>query len=223
MVDLVEGTHLFISLLIAQSKNATTFIVSRRRKRRQRSEKRRLERAAHKERQKEMLAARKRLLDRANETPEERAARLTRVWTTLSTNLLSALSGNLELPPSEDLPKLFDPTVMMEDGGDSMVIQLRNAIRLVHSALQENQAARALALARKMWDIWPEAAPSNEGENEGEDDCEGEDLAREKMRAVQSGLEPSKVAEYTALRKIFVLDLAGELLYAIHLISGESE
>ncbi|VUZ47273.1 unnamed protein product, partial [Hymenolepis diminuta] len=41
LVDLVEGTHLFISLLIVQSKNATTFIVSRRRKHRQRSEKRR--------------------------------------------------------------------------------------------------------------------------------------------------------------------------------------
>ncbi|VDO05015.1 unnamed protein product [Rodentolepis nana] len=214
LLDLVEVTHLFISLLTFQSKNATTLIVSRRQKRRQRSEKRRLECAAHKQRQKEMLAARKRLLDRANETPEERAARLTRVWTTLSTNLLSALLGNLELPPSEELPELFDPTLMGENESEAMAIQLRNAIRLVHSALHENQAARALALARKMWDIWPEAAPSNEEENEVEDEDGGEDLAREKMKAAQAGLESIKVAEYTSLWKIFVLDLAAEELEA---------
>nr|CDS27480.1 timeless [Hymenolepis microstoma] len=214
LLDLVEVTHLFISLLGVQSKNATTLIVSRRQKRRQRSEKRRRECAAHKQKQKEMLAARKRLLDRANETPEERTARLTRVWTTLSTNLLSALLGNLELPQSEELPELFDPTMMVESGSEAMAIQLRNAIRLVHSALHENQAARALALARKMWDIWPEAAPSNEEENEVEDEDGVEDLARERMKAAQAGLESSKVAEYTALRKIFVLDLAAEELEA---------
>ncbi|KAM7543060.1 hypothetical protein Aperf_G00000000409 [Anoplocephala perfoliata] len=211
LAELVEETHLFISLLVAQSKNASTFIVSRRQKRRQRSENRRLQRAAHRQRQREMLAARKRLLERANETAEERTTRLTGLWTTVSTNLLSALAGNLEVPLGDELPELFDPAAM--EGSEGIAIQLRSAIRLVHSSLHDNQAAKALGIARKMWDIWPESAPlinekGADQEEEEEEEAAEENACSEKMRAVQMGLEPSKVAEYLAMREIFELDLA---------------
>lgn len=210
LAELVEGTHLFISLLIAQSKDVSTLIVARRQRRRQRSENRRLERVTHRKRQKEMLAARKRLLELANETAEERTARLTRLWTTVSANLLSALAGNLEVPLSDELPELFDPAAMEES--ESIATQLQNAIRLVHSSLHDNQAARALGIARKMWDIWPESAPAaNDKSGDQEEEEIEENAVSEQMRAVQMGLEPTKVAEYLAIKKIFDLDLAGKL------------
>lgn len=108
---------------------------------------------------------------------------------------------------SDDLPQLFDPAEVSVDG-ESMVAQLRNAIRLVHTNLHKNQAARSLAIARSMWDIWPEASPSNDVEEEEE----SEDLIKERARAIEAGLGPSQVLEYLALRKIFLLDLTGVLL-----------
>ncbi|VDK36544.1 unnamed protein product [Taenia asiatica] len=207
LVELVEGAHLFISLLIAQAKSTVTLIVSRRQRRRHRREQKRLKYSAHRERQKKLAEARKRLLKRANETPEERSAFLARIWTPLSSNLISALSSTPQLMSSDDLPQLFDPADVSADG-ESMAAQLRNAIRLVHTNLHNNQAVRSLAIARSMWDIWPEALPSNDME-EGE---ETEDLVKEKARAIEAGLGPSQVLEYLALRKIFLLDLTAEEL-----------
>lgn len=187
----------------------STLIISRRQRRRQRNERRRLERAAHRERKREMLEARKRLLERTNETQDERVARLARTWAPLSTNLISALRGDLQLVPFDELPRLFDPAAVATDP-ESMAAQLRNAIRLVHASLHENAAPRAVALARSMWDIWPEAAPNEDEDKADDDDLEEEDLVLEKNRAIQSGLDPPQVAEFLALRKIFLLDLAGE-------------
>ncbi|KAL5963772.1 hypothetical protein TSMEX_008504 [Taenia solium] len=207
LVELVEGAHLFISLLIAQTKSAVTLIVSRRQRRRHRREQKRLNYSAHRERQKKLAEARKRLLKRANETPEERGAFLARIWAPLSSNLISALGSTPQLMSSEDLPQLFDPADVSADG-ESMATQLRNAIRLVHTNLHNNQAARSLAIARSMWDIWPEASPSNDMEEEEET----EDLVKEKARAIEAGLGPPQVLEYLALRKIFLLDLTAEEL-----------
>ncbi|CDI96861.1 timeless [Echinococcus multilocularis] len=210
LIELVEGAHLFINLLTAQAKSMATFIVSRHQRRRHRSEKRRLKYAAHRERRKELVEARKRLLKRANETFEERSALLARIWIPLSSNLISALSGTPQIMSSnDDLPQLFDPADVSADG-ESMAAQLRNAIRLVHTSLHDNQATRSLAIARSMWDIWPEASPCNDVEEEDEE--AKEDLAKEKARAIEAGLEPPQVLEYLALRKIFLLDLTAEEL-----------
>ncbi|KAL5105476.1 hypothetical protein TcWFU_005467 [Taenia crassiceps] len=205
LIELVEGAHLFIDLLLAQAKSAVTLIVSRRQRRRHRNEKDRLKRLAHRERRKKLAEARKRLLKRANETPEERSALLARTWASLSSNLISALSDASQLMSSNDLPQLFDPADVSA-GGKSMTAQLQNAIRLIHSNLHNNQAVRSLAIARSMWDIWPEASPSNDVEEEEED------LLKERARAIEAGLGPSQVLEYLALRKIFLLDLTAEEL-----------
>uniref|UniRef100_A0A0R3WX77 Uncharacterized protein n=1 Tax=Hydatigena taeniaeformis TaxID=6205 RepID=A0A0R3WX77_HYDTA len=210
LVELVEGAHLFINLLVAQAKSAVTLIVSRRQKRRHRSEKRHLKHAAHRERRKELSEARKRLLKRTNATPEERRAFLTRTWASLSSNLLLAFGSTSKNVAPDEIPQLFDPAAVSADG-ESMAAQLRNAICLVYTNLHDKQAERALAIARAMWDIWPEASPSNDVVDEDERE-EEDDLTKEKARAIEAGLEHLQVLEYLALRKIFFLDLTAEEL-----------
>uniref|UniRef100_A0A5K3FGP2 TIMELESS_C domain-containing protein n=3 Tax=Mesocestoides corti TaxID=53468 RepID=A0A5K3FGP2_MESCO len=221
LIDLVEGAHLFISLLTSQEKAAMTLIVSRRQRRRHANEKRRQERAERRRRQQEAAEARRKLRQRANESPEERAARLARTWGVLSTSLLTMLAANKDVVvDDDDLPQLFDPAAAPPDAA-SMAKQLRNAIRLVHTELHANRASRALLIARNMWDIWPEAAPSlDEANQDGEMD---EDLLKEKQRAMEAGLEPAQVAEYTALWRIFLLDLADEQLEVIDASIREDE
>lgn len=207
----MEGAHLFISLLSSQEKTLKTLVVSRRRRRRHLNEAKRRERAERLERQRTAAAARRLARLRVNETPTERSNRLARIWAPLSSSLLSNLAPTATQDVSSDaftepLPELFDPTAALSD--EDMAKQLRNAIRLVHRCLHEGRGTRALAIARSMWDIWPESAPGG-GTSEDAEEEEDEATRREKERALGMGLVPPNVVEFMALRKIFLLDLAG--------------
>ncbi|VDL95134.1 unnamed protein product [Schistocephalus solidus] len=222
LIDLAEGANLFLNLISAQEKTNKTLVVSQRQRRRRRTEEQRKKREQQKQRRRELQAARRRAQRRAGQTPEERAAERRLVWTgdpaagtnnttSLSYRLLRLLAdqnGSLQTAENaEELPQLFDPTAETEaDDRDAVAAQLRNAIRLVHTALQEGRLMQALRIARLMWEIWPESAPTTATMNEqDEHDDDGQDMTR----ALEAGLAPSAVSEFIALKRIFMLDLVG--------------
>ncbi|KAL7058798.1 hypothetical protein AAHC03_013402 [Spirometra sp. Aus1] len=234
LIDLVEGANLFLKLISAQEKVNKTLIVSQRRRRRRRTEEQRKKREQQKQQRRELQAARRRAQRRAEQTPEERTAEQRLIWagdpaaaattTSLSSRILHLLAdqnGGLQTSEdAEELPRLFDPTAETEaDDHDAVAAQLRNAIRLVHTALREGRLVRALRIARLMWEIWPESAPTAATISEqSEADDDGQDITR----AVEAGLAPSAVAEFMALKQIFMLDLAEEELEALTRIGEDA-
>ncbi|KAG5444567.1 Protein timeless [Clonorchis sinensis] len=179
--NLIEGSHLFISLLSERLKSGSQTLFVRRR------------RVVRRRRARKAKPVKRRTGEEGeeNDTPEIRKLRLEYQW---SNQLVQPLIDGLERPtdtndegnedPEES--RLFDAT-----SGGSEARQLRSAIRRVQSALFAGEALTALRLALRLWRLWPEVAPISVDEN---DPVLSDDRT--------AGLNPSQLAILGALRQI---------------------
>ncbi|KAA3677312.1 timeless, partial [Paragonimus westermani] len=191
--DLVEGSHLFISLLTDRIKDGNQKLFVRRRK----FVRRKRRRSAAAKSVQPQQTDRTVHSDVEVEPPELRTLRLDYQWShQLAPTLIGALSStdtsdrlSNDATDADDDPeesRLFDAT-----SGSSEAQQLRSAIRRVQAALFAGEAIKALCLARRLWRLWPEVAPVT---------LEEDDPVRNDDRA--AGLIPSNLAILGALRQI---------------------
>ncbi|CAH8669561.1 unnamed protein product [Heterobilharzia americana] len=173
LCDLVEGCHLFISLLSKKiGSGSKKFLVKRRRVRRRK--KRQLKGKIKKE---------------SNWSGQ------------LEGPLIQLLLGSTQQENENDESgddmndtRLFDATT-----GNSEDQQLKSAIRRVQAALFAGAAKTALAMARRMWRLWPEIAPIT---------IEEDNPAIDAGRA--AGLPPECLNILGGLRQIHMSELEAE-------------
>ncbi|VDP95549.1 unnamed protein product [Trichobilharzia regenti] len=188
--DLVEGSHLFITLLAKKfCINGKKLIVKRKRHRRKRQS-----------RPKKKSSDENNIL---NQEPESvRVKRLEQQWSgqlegPLIQLLLGSTSEDNEHNESDD--DMNDTRLFDTSAGNSEDQQLKSAIRRVKAALFAGSAKTALAMARRMWRLWPEVAPISV-----EEDNPAVDAGR------AAGLPPECLNILGALRQIHVTELEEE-------------
>ncbi|KER22743.1 hypothetical protein T265_09227 [Opisthorchis viverrini] len=189
--NLVEGSHLFISLLAERLKSGTQTLFVRRR------------RVVRRRRARRAKPVKRRTTEEEedNDTPEVRKLRLEYQW---SNQLVQPLIDGLERPTDTNSQENEDPEesrLFDATSGGSEARQLRSAIRRVQSALFAGEALTALRLALRLWRLWPEVAPISVDEN---DPVLSDDRT--------AGLNPSQLAILGALRQIHSTEFEGTFL-----------
>ncbi|RTG86610.1 timeless [Schistosoma bovis] len=189
--DLVEGSHLFITLLSNKICGSNKkIIVKRRRVHRRKKRSSKPKKKTHKR-------------DILNLEPEAvRISRLEQQWSNqLERPLIEILLGTAyqenEQDESDDEmndTRLFDATT-----GNSEDQQLKSAIRRVQAALFAGSAKTALSMAKRMWRLWPEVAPVSI-----EEDNSTIDAGR------AAGLRPECLNVLGALQQIHMTELEEE-------------
>ncbi|CAH8641113.1 unnamed protein product [Schistosoma intercalatum] len=189
--DLVEGSHLFITLLSNKICGSNKkIIVKRRRVHRRKKRSSKPKKETHKR-------------DILNQEPEAvRISRLEQQWSNqLERPLIEILLGTAyqanEQDESDDEmndTRLFDATT-----GNSEDQQLKSAIRRVQAALFAGSAKTALSMAKRMWRLWPEVAPVSI-----EEDNSTIDAGR------AAGLRPECLNVLGALQQIHMTELEEE-------------
>ncbi|KAK4474521.1 hypothetical protein MN116_001668 [Schistosoma mekongi] len=190
--DLIEGSHLFITLLSNKiCGNNKKIVVKRRRvhRRKKRSSK-----------PKKKNNNNRSILSRESETV--RISRLEQQWSSqLEGPLIEILLGSAYRESEQDESdddmndtRLFDATT-----GNSEDQQLKSAIRRVQAALFAGSAKTALSMAKRMWRLWPEIAPITV-----EEDNSTIDAGR------AAGLRPECLNILGALRQIHMTELDEE-------------
>ncbi|CAH8673767.1 unnamed protein product [Schistosoma rodhaini] len=148
---LVEGSHLFITLLSNKICGSNKKIILKRRRVHRR--KKRSSKPKKETRKKAIL----------NQEPEDvRISRFKQQWSNqLEGPLIEILLGTVYQESEQDESddemndtRLFDATT-----GNSEDQQLKSAIHRVQAALFAGSAKRALSMAKRMWRLWPEVAP----------------------------------------------------------------
>uniref|UniRef100_A0A183BB10 CBF domain-containing protein n=1 Tax=Echinostoma caproni TaxID=27848 RepID=A0A183BB10_9TREM len=201
--NLIEGSHLFISMLADRMKSGAQTMFVRRKKVIRRARQGRRTTAATSGRKKNRSGEQE---EEEDESPEIRLMRIEYQW---NNQLLPELVNILENPAgsradeendaesSDDDPeksRLFDAVA-----GGSEAKQLRSAVRRVQANLYAGRAAVAFRLARRMWRLWPEVAPTTVDEN---------DPVLNSELVVK--LPPSSVSVLSALRQIHITELQDE-------------
>ncbi|CAH8678097.1 unnamed protein product [Schistosoma rodhaini] len=189
--DLVEGSHLFITLLSNKICGSNKKIIVKRRRvhrRKKRSSK------PKKETRKTAILS--------QEPEDVRISRLKQQWSNqLEGPLIEILLGTVYQESEQDESddemndtRLFDATT-----GNSEDQQLKSAIHRVQAALFAGSAKRALSMAKRMWRLWPEVAPVS---------IEEDNSAIDAGRA--AGLRPECLNVLGALQQIHMTELEEE-------------
>ncbi|KAH8866591.1 Protein timeless like [Schistosoma japonicum] len=189
LCDLIEGSHLFITLLSNKiCGNSKSIVVKRRRVHR---------RKKHPSKPREKTNNNRTILNQEPETV--RISRLEQQWSSqLEGPLIEILLGSAYRDSEQDESdddmndtRLFDATT-----GNSEDQQLKSAIHRVQAALFAGSAKIALSMAKRMWRLWPEIAPITV-----EEDNSTIDAGR------AAGLRPECLNILGALRQIHMTEL----------------
>ncbi|CAH8581902.1 unnamed protein product [Schistosoma turkestanicum] len=190
--DLVEGSHLFITLLSDKICGSNKKIIVKRRRVRRKKKR--------SSKPKNEIHNRRAVL---NQEPEAvRISRLKQQWSSqLEGPLIEMLLGTAYQENQQDESddemndtRLFDATT-----GNSEDQQLKSAIRRVQAALFAGSAKTALSMAKRMWRLWPEVAPVT---------FEDDNLIIDAGRA--AGLRPECLNILGALHQIHMTEIAEE-------------
>ncbi|TNN19225.1 Protein timeless, partial [Schistosoma japonicum] len=193
LCDLIEGSHLFITLLSNKiCGNSKSIVVKRRRVHR---------RKKHPSKPREKTNNNRTILNQEPETV--RISRLEQQWSSqLEGPLIEILLGSAYRDSEQDESdddmndtRLFDATT-----GNSEDQQLKSAIHRVQAALFAGSAKIALSMAKRMWRLWPEIAPITV-----EEDNSTIDAGR------AAGLRPECLNILGALRQIHMTELEEEV------------
>ncbi|THD26470.1 Timeless [Fasciola hepatica] len=198
---LIEGAHLFISMLSDRTKSGTKTMFVRRK---------RVVRRAHRKRRTNVSKTGRKKKDQDAAEEEDNEVRMLRIEYQWKHQLLPELVRILENPnidqtgteddnqssesDDQEASRLFDAV-----SGGSEAKQLRSAIHRVQANLYAGRAAVAFRLARRMWRLWPEVAPVAVDEN---DPVLNDELI---VR-----LPPASVPILSALRQIHITELQEE-------------
>ncbi|TNN10829.1 hypothetical protein EWB00_005064, partial [Schistosoma japonicum] len=200
LCDLIEGSHLFITLLSNKiCGNSKSIVVKRRRVHR---------RKKHPSKPREKTNNNRTILNQEPETV--RISRLEQQWSSqLEGPLIEILLGSAYRDSEQDESdddmndtRLFDATT-----GNSEDQQLKSAIHRVQAALFAGSAKIALSMAKRMWRLWPEIAPITV-----EEDNSTIDAGR------AAGLRPECLNILGALRQIHMTELELFFLQYYHFI-----
>ncbi|TPP60439.1 Protein timeless [Fasciola gigantica] len=198
---LIEGAHLFISMLSDRTKSGTKTMFVRRK---------RVVRRAHRKHRTNLSKTGRKKKDQDAVEEEDNEVRMLRIEYQWKNQLLPELVRILENPnidqtgteddnqssesDDHEASRLFDAV-----SGGSEAKQLRSAIHRVQANLYAGRAVVALRLARRMWRLWPEVVPVTVDEN---DPVLNDELI---VR-----LPPASVPILSALRQIHITELQEE-------------